>query len=1062
MAWYPRAAAFCLVLGLGFPVGSARAQEVESVGVVGVGVVVETLPVGSALGKAGVHPGDVLRSWERLPSPPENSASAAGILSSPFDWERMVTEQSMRGTVQFSGERQGRALRFTVPPGLMRNTEVRPLLPPAILEPYERGLDLLRQKQVREAVDCWRFLAEGLRRTGDRQRAGWLDLRIARTLTDLSLWSEAESSFEVALAEAGDPGSKVSILLGMGDLYLRQGRFVEAEESYLADLRLGESTWGESLETAESLFYLGWVAHREGRSETGLEYFEQARALRQRLAPKSWDVARSLAYLGMIAHDRGDLQSAAEEYRDSLELFQTLAPESTAVTSGLVNLGEVYLLRGDEDQAEELFRQALQNEKSNGTESRSLAFILDALGDIARGRLDIPNADKLALQSLHIAEKLRPDSLDVVPALESLGDQAMVRGDLRAAEKYFQRSLAIVERLNPESMDRALLLTFLGTVDAKRGEVGPAEGHFRQSLALSERLAPTGKLRAETLYLLTQVLRRNGSNAEAERALTQALEILEAQVDQLGGSTETKGQFRATDGEIYRAAVRLKVELGEKAEAFRLLERSRAQAFLALLGERDLTFSTDIPPALDRLRRRLTALYDGNELRLAELDPEKGGDAIETLRREQVRLREQRGEIDAEIQRDAPRLTAMIHPQTLTFEEVRASLDPGTVMLSYSVGEEETQLFVVTPGKTLAVQRLPIGADALRREVTHLRQLVDQVRSRSGLDAEGLDWVSRHLYRVLIAPAEPWIAAGHRILIVPDGPLHLLPFAALIRKSAREKKAGRGWQYLVEWKPLHTALSGTVYAELRTRRRETPGAVKPLEWVAFGDPWFPPRLAAGRPAETKEARLRSFSTRSGLHWERLPESRREVEQIAELYPPAARRVYVDREATEERAKALGREARIVHFATHGFVDDRSPFDSGLVLAIPDRFLAGRDNGLLQVWEIFESLRLDADLVVLSACETGLGEIRGGEGIIGLTRAFQFAGARSVLASLWRVDDRATAELMVSFYRHLRAGQRKDEALRAAQLELLARPGRKKGAAAAPYFWASMQLFGDGQ
>jgi CHAT domain-containing protein len=188
-----------------------------------------------------------------------------------------------------------------------------------------------------------------------------------------------------------------------------------------------------------------------------------------------------------------------------------------------------------------------------------------------------------------------------------------------------------------------------------------------------------------------------------------------------------------------------------------------------------------------------------------------------------------------------------------------------------------------------------------------------------------------------------------------------------------------------------------------------------------------------------------------------------VEGIAALYPAASRRVYLDREATEERVKALGRGVRIVHFATHGFVNDRSPFDSGLVLAIPEQFTPGHDNGLLQVWEIFESVRLDADLVVLSACETGLGEIRGGEGIIGLTRAFQYAGARSVLASLWRVDDRATAELMERFYHHLRAGKPKAEALRAAQLDLLgAQSGHPGRNAAAPYFWASMQLFGDWQ
>nr|MDP9121254.1 CHAT domain-containing protein [Acidobacteriota bacterium] len=347
--------------------------------------------------------------------------------------------------------------------------------------------------------------------------------------------------------------------------------------------------------------------------------------------------------------------------------------------------------------------------------------------------------------------------------------------------------------------------------------------------------------------------------------------------------------------------------------------------------------------------------------------------------------------------------------------------------------------------------------------VLHLRQLVDQARAGESLGSGGLDWVSRRLYRLLVRPAEPWLARAERVLIVPDGPLHLLPFAALLRDEAAAEPARREGRYLIEWKPLHTALSGTVYAELQKRRRGPRGGAGALQWVGFGDPWFPPRLAQGRLPETAETRLRSFTTRSAFQWQRLPESRREVERIAELFPRAARRVYLDREATEERAKALGPQARIVHFATHGFVDDLSPFDSGLVLAIPEELGGGRDNGLLQVWEIFEGVRLDADLVVLSACETGLGKIRGGEGIIGLTRAFQFAGARSVLASLWQVEDRATAELMERFYRHLRAGTPKDLALRAAQLELLSgREGRPGLNATAPYQWAAMQLYGDWQ
>ena len=167
---------------------------------------------------------------------------------------------------------------------------------------------------------------------------------------------------------------------------------------------------------------------------------------------------------------------------------------------------------------------------------------------------------------------------------------------------------------------------------------------------------------------------------------------------------------------------------------------------------------------------------------------------------------------------------------------------------------------------------------------------------------------------------------------------------------------------------------------------------------------------------------------------------------------------------------MGKSARILHFATHGRFDDRIPLNSYLALTIPKDFRKDQDNGLLQAWEIYEDVRLDADLVVLSACESGLGDELDGEGLIGLTRAFQFAGARTVASTLWQVDDRATAELMQRFYRHLRAGMSKDEALRAAQMELIRGPVEMKNRQgrvverdlSLPYYWAAFQIIGDWQ
>jgi len=178
-----------------------------------------------------------------------------------------------------------------------------------------------------------------------------------------------------------------------------------------------------------------------------------------------------------------------------------------------------------------------------------------------------------------------------------------------------------------------------------------------------------------------------------------------------------------------------------------------------------------------------------------------------------------------------------------------------------------------------------------------------------------------------------------------------------------------------------------------------------------------------------------------------------VKAVSGLFPGA--RILLGRDATEEAIKSLAPQARRLHFACHGLLDERFPLNSALAFSIPDHVEEGHDNGLLQAWEIFEDLRLDADLVTLSACDSGLGKEMGGEGLVGLVRAFQFAGARSVLASLWSVSDVSTADLMKRFYGYLREGRSKDEALRAAQTDLI-----RSRDFAHPYYWAAFQLTGD--
>ena len=207
------------------------------------------------------------------------------------------------------------------------------------------------------------------------------------------------------------------------------------------------------------------------------------------------------------------------------------------------------------------------------------------------------------------------------------------------------------------------------------------------------------------------------------------------------------------------------------------------------------------------------------------------------------------------------------------------------------------------------------------------------------------------------------------------------------------------------------------------------------------------------PEEIGDAQVCSV-LRGGFRFDPLPATRQEVEQIVRLYAPKAV-AYLGEEATEEKAKSIGKDVPLLHFACHAVLNERFPLDSALVFTIPAHPKEGQDNGLLQAWEIFERVRIEADLVTLSACESGLGKEMGGEGLMGLTRAFQYAGARSVLASLWKVEDRATGELMKRFYLHLKAGKSKDEALRLAQIDLIHSPGLSL-----PISWAAFQINGD--
>ncbi|HWN41233.1 MAG TPA: CHAT domain-containing tetratricopeptide repeat protein [Thermoanaerobaculia bacterium] len=899
----------------------------------------------------------------------------------------------------------------------------------------------------------------------------------------------------------------------LGEIIDEIGDYDEAKSLYLRSLHIKKALDPESSEVAVSLNSLGNLASTIDLklAET---YYRAAIDIQLKTAPSGLIIAALYANLAGTLSDGGDIRTAQTYYDMAFQIQERISPDSLDLATTIKNQANLYINLGDIETGEALLRKALLIQERSAPNSLFVANTLSQLGGVAADRADFDAASAYYMRALEIQEKLAPESFDVAITLSSTGDLAWARGDTKSAEKYRLRALAILRgrnredpytavllnnlgnmawaqgktkealeylnealeigtRLAPDSIDVAWTLQNLGYVARDSGDVRRAIDHLERALRIKEKLMPKSGAEAEVLHALGLIYRTQKNPQLALNFFLRTLDAIESQVGKLGGTHDAKSNFRAQNHEYYRDAIQQLVESGQAEKAFKVQESARARGFIAMLAERDIILDQDLPVELRGKRQQLNVQYDHAQQELLTVSAQEDNALIERLLIRLGDLRREIDETDITIRDLSPKLAALHYPETIEADEAAAFLDPGTLMLSYSVGRDRTYLFVVSRGRQMELHVLDVGEDELRRAVALFSSLIrhsSPVSESGKVRSDRLETLAMDLFRRLLEPASEAAEGSKRLLIVPDGPLHVLPWGALIRRfegTGRERT--EKFQYLAEWKALHTAVSVTAYFEARKfNALSRPDIEGSTLLVAFGDPVVPMNIAAGDPNALSDVRVRSLSER-GFKFEPLPATRREVDEISRLYPQRSL-VYLGREATEENAKSIPRDVRIVHFATHGVIDERFPFNSAVVLSIPEKFEDGRENGLLQAWEVFERVRLNADLVVLSACDSGLGKEMGGEGLIGLTRAFQYAGARSVMASLWKISDRTTAEFMVRFYRHLKEGLSKDEALRATQMEFIRGPiqvtndkgERVEFDASAPYYWAAFQIYGDWQ
>jgi CHAT domain-containing protein/tetratricopeptide (TPR) repeat protein len=827
------------------------------------------------------------------------------------------------------------------------------------------------------------------------------------------------------------PGSlDVAINLhALGRIAQERGDLKAAEAHYRRSLAITDVRARDSAQWASTVNNLGNVLRGAGDLVEAERHVKMAYTAMQRLAPDSLGISAVLNNLGIIAQLRGDLVRADTYYRQALAITERLAPGTIRPANNLVNLGLLAKARREWALAEDYLRQALTLTEKVSQGTMYHARILNNLGTVAEERGDLVEAERYHQAALRMRLDQKADDMLVGTSLHNIGVVRERRGQLVEAEEYYGRSLDALRRAADGSLQVATILFSLGDVARKREQWPRAEELYQQAFDIRRRLAPDSLDHAESLHALAQVALHRKDVAAAQSLLEQSLAALEAQAARVGGPQDTRAAYRADFGGFYRQALDLLVSQDRQTEAFHVLERSRARAQLETLASRSLSFA-DLSADLESAWARLAVEYDRVQADIGERDAAEDQEAISDLTARLRQLNAERASLLGRMRDAAPELAGLRSPRPADLEAARQALDAGTVMLNYSIGPERAVLFVIGAAHSplgLAMLPIPVREQEIR---VHVQGFRDGIAARTRAGRATFETHARWLYDQLVAPAAHLLEDAERVVVVPDGPLNTLPFGALLRTST---------QYFIEWKPVHTTVSVTLYAYARSLRREDPRF--DTELVAFADPQYPTAAAGG-------------GTRRGGSLAPLPFSRTEAERIARPFGERAH-VYAGVDATEARARTEASGARYVHFAVHGLVDDEFPLNSALALTSASTEGEDRDNGLLQAWEIYERVRWKADLIVLSACESGLGRELASEGLVGLTQAIHFAGARSVLASMWSVDDRRTAQFMERFYAHLRGGASKDRALRATQLEFLRSDTNRQ-----PFHWAAFVLTGD--